>query len=268
MGPDLVNPEGATEASPARHLLPSEVPIVVTSRMNSSRLPGKALAPIAGEPLLARVVDQCRHSRESPCVVVATSDRPGDQPIIDLCQAIGVECFTGALQDLTSRLSDFVDTGQYPAVVRISGDSPVLDPALIDHGLRLFNGSNVDLVTNVWSRTFPKGQSVEVIRADLLRDLASRDLPLSHREHVTSAVYGGLVPARVRNFTVAELAPEYSKQVADRGIDLSFVNLSVDTLEDSSNLAQVIRSILPLTPVQAGWTQCAEALLQLAVEAR
>lgn len=245
-----------------------EVSIVVTSRMSSTRLPGKALWPIADTPLLRRVVDQCRQSEAALSVFLVTSTEPSDRAIVEYCHAVGIDYYSGSLNDVIARILALAEERRLQALVRISGDSPLFDPALIDYGLHLFKRGNFDLVTNVQSRTFPKGQSVEVIRTDLLQKLASHQLTEAHREHVTSAVYQGLVPARIRNFTSEELAPEHFNAFAERGIDLACQNLSVDTLDDAAHVEKIIRSIHPMTPAQAGWVRCTEAHLQVAVEGK
>ncbi len=69
--------------------------------------------------------------------------------------------------------------------MRINGDSPLIDPALIDRGVRIFLDKPCDLVTNILTRTFPKGQSVEVIKLSALH-LANSLAKTAHEvEHVT-----------------------------------------------------------------------------------
>lgn len=244
----------------------ASVPILVTSRMTSRRLPGKALCLVSGKPLLRWVFEAASASRLSSRVVVATSTDPTDQAIREWCQAEQVEFTAGSLQDVLKRLEVSATELSSDAIVRISGDSPLLDPLLIDYAIQLFRNDDVDVATNVQTRTFPKGQSVEVIRTDFLRQLASRRLSQSHREHVTSAVYAGVVPARVRNFTAKEQAPEFFTLVSQRGIQLASRNLSVDTVEDVASVDGVIRALQPMTPWQAGWVRCTESLMQVAAE--
>lgn len=239
-----------------------DIPVMVMSRMSSRRLPGKALCVLAEKPLIQWVVEAVEHCDETSSVFVATSDDPSDKRIRKWCNAARVEWIEGSLNDPLLRLTNAATSLGCESIVRISGDSPVLDPRLIDFAVRLFKAEPLDLVTNVQVRTFPKGQSVEVIRTALLQDLASRRLPWEHREHVTSAVYQGLVSARIRNFTSAEQAPEYVDTVQRRGIDLGEQNLSVDTSADAVHLDSVIRLLRPDTPAQAGWTRCTEVHLQ------
>lgn len=86
-------------------------------------------------------------------IVIATSHQPEDDAISDFANKSGVECFRGALEDVRSRFVEIVEKRQLSAFVRISGDSPMIDPSLIDQAVTLYHSGNYDLVTNVQKRT-------------------------------------------------------------------------------------------------------------------
>ncbi|HRX85767.1 MAG TPA: NTP transferase domain-containing protein, partial [Phycisphaerae bacterium] len=60
---------------------------VITARMASTRLPGKALLPLGGKPVLAHVIEQTRDSGLFDEVVLATSVDPRNEPLIGLARA-------------------------------------------------------------------------------------------------------------------------------------------------------------------------------------
>lgn len=161
---------------------------VVQARMSSQRLPGKVLMALGDRPALAHLLDRLACASELDGVVVATSTQPDDDAIAAFCAERGTRCHRGPLDDVAARMADAA--GDWEAFVRVNGDSPLLDPALVDHGVRLFRaGDDVDLVSNVWPRrSFPRGQSVEVVRTALLRAALS-DLDAEGREHVTLRLY-------------------------------------------------------------------------------
>ena len=76
---------------------------VLQARVSSSRLPGKVLKPILGEPMLARQLERAKRSQRMDALVVATSDRAEDDPIQTLCEKQGVACFRGNLNDVLDR---------------------------------------------------------------------------------------------------------------------------------------------------------------------
>lgn len=240
---------------------PLNIPVLVTSRMSSQRMPGKALHLISGRPLLEWVVSACQASRRASGIVVATSADALDEPIREWCRNQEIRFREGPLDDVLGRILGIAEMMCCDAVVRISGDSPLMDPVLIDYAIDLYCSGDFDLVTNVETRTFPRGQSVEVIRTGLLRELAQQALPSPYREHVTPAIYRGLVAAQMRNFTSQEVDVASAFRFSADKVDLPSVNLSVDTPKDVKCVEGVIRFLRPLLPSDAGWVACTQALL-------
>ena len=116
-----------------------------------------------------------------------------------------------------------------PALVRINGDSPLMDPAVVDRGIGEYNGAGVDLVTNVRPRSFPKGHSVEVVSLAALQDASRQELTADDREHVTRFLYANPDRYRIRNFACER--------------PLGHLQLSVDTPEDFSAFQCLIGSM-------------------------
>jgi len=198
---------------PALHLA-----TVVFARMDSQRLPGKALLPLAGRPLLARVLDRVLRARFP--VIVATSDRTLDDPIAALAAAEGVSCFRGDADDVAGRALACADAHRLDALIRISGDSPFIDPALIEAVADLFAaGPDTEIATNVHPRSFPTGESVEVIARTALARIAAETRDPADREHVTRYPYAH--PARFRLANHAACGTNYGG-----------LNLTVDTPDD------------------------------------
>jgi spore coat polysaccharide biosynthesis protein SpsF (cytidylyltransferase family) len=157
--------------------------------MGSTRLPGKVLGDLAGRPAIAWLLERLEHSDELDAVVLATSTEPDDDPVAAFGRTRGVAVHRGPLDDLAARLLGAADAFGLDAVARINGDSPVLDQRLIDRGVALLRGSGADLVSNVRPRSFPPGQSVEVLRTDVLRTAVERMRDDDDREHVTAWLY-------------------------------------------------------------------------------
>jgi len=190
----------------------AEAGVIVQARMNSARVPGKVLRPLAGRPLLGHLLDRLR-TLGLP-VVVATSDDSSDDAIASFCVAEGVAVHRGSLDDVAERFVGAAREYDVDPIVRVSGDSPLLDPALVRRALALWEPGL--LVTNVRPRTFPTGQSVEAFE---LAALEGAELTDDAREHVTSTLYEQL---RVQNFSHAP--------------DLSHLRLTLDTDEDAVRL--------------------------------
>jgi spore coat polysaccharide biosynthesis protein SpsF len=195
--------------------------------MSSSRLPGKVLLPIAGRPMLGWLLERLAAARKISGVLVATSGGADDNAIAEFCVASAVNCYRGTLDDVTGRLLAAANLVAAKSFVRISGDSPFLDPALVDAIVNLFETEQPDLATNVHPRSFPKGFSVEAISTNSLE----RTRPMLLRgeeEHVTQVFY-----RRPDSFNIANL---------DSGNDWAGINMSVDTVDDFALAERIIRA--------------------------
>lgn len=202
---------------------------IVQARMNSQRLPGKSLYPIAGRPMLSFLIERLRRCQRLADVVVATSTMSDDDAIARFCADFGVRCHRGPLDDVLGRFLEVIEVRALTAVVRVNGDSPLLDPALVDRAVELFEAGEHDLVTNVAPRSFPRGQSVEVITADALRRIAAEEISLEEREHITLRFYRHPERSKIRNFVAVR--------------DMSAIRLSVDTPADFVVIARVIEKM-------------------------
>lgn len=169
---------------------------MVAARMGSSRLPGKVLCDLAGKPALAWLIERLGKASELDSVVLATSTEPSDDPIAALGTELGLEVHRGELHDLAMRVLAAAEANSLDALVRVNGDSPLLDQRLVDQGVVMMRSDDLDLVSNVRPRTYPPGQSVEVVRTGILRLAVELMHECSDREHVTSWLYRH--PDRVR----------------------------------------------------------------------
>jgi spore coat polysaccharide biosynthesis protein SpsF len=163
--------------------------IFIQARMSSARFPGKMLAPFRGRPLIAQVLERFRQFDLQARVIVLTSVDPTDDPLADfVANRCAVPVFRGELDNVVARFQSAL--AEYPCewVVRISGDSPLIDASLVQAMIQL-SGRGYDVVSNVVRRTFPPGQSVECIRSDVFRALNAGDLTPDQREHVTKVFY-------------------------------------------------------------------------------
>jgi spore coat polysaccharide biosynthesis protein SpsF len=165
---------------------------IVQARMSSTRLPGKVLRDLAGEPMLARVVDRLRRARSLNRVVVATTTEPDDQPIVEFCLARSIDVFRGSLPDVLDRYYRCAKQFEADVVVRITSDCPVIDPEEVDRVVetyRSFHGT-MDYVTNSNPiRTLPRGLDVEVFSFATLERAWRDDTDPAWREHVTPYLY-------------------------------------------------------------------------------
>mgnify|MGYP003340477344 CR=1 FL=1 len=163
---------------------------IIQARMGSTRLRGKVLKPLAGDTVLGHVVRRVRLAKRLDAICIATTESPGDEPIVTECARLGVGCWRGSEHDVLSRYFDAARAGGADVIVRVTSDCPLFDGALLDEMLAVFHASpGLDYLSNVQARRFPRGLDAEVFTfAALTR--AHREATRQHeREHVTPYFY-------------------------------------------------------------------------------
>jgi spore coat polysaccharide biosynthesis protein SpsF len=175
--------------------------VVVQARMGSTRLPGKVLLPLAGRPLLERMLERVRAARVPFELCVATTEAPEDEPIASLCARLGVHCFRGHPTDLLDRHVRAARWLGADAVAKIPSDCPLIDPLAIEHVLREFQAGAgaLDFVTNLYPPTWPDGNDVEVATLAALEAAHAEAERPFEREHTTPFIWERPERFRIRN---------------------------------------------------------------------
>lgn len=141
---------------------------------------------IVGKPMLELQIERIRQSIRIDKLVVATSFEPEDDPIEELCDNLGVDCFRGNLNDVLDRFYQAASQYKPQLIVRLTGDCPLTDPEVIDYGIAFYENNPYDYVSNSVERTYPIGLDLEVFSFKHLKEAAQKaELP-SEREHVTA----------------------------------------------------------------------------------
>jgi len=195
---------------------------IIQARMSSTRLPGKVLMDIGGKPMLHQVVQRVRHAQSVGQVVVATTHDPSDDPVAEYCRMQGFPLYRGALQDVLDRYYQAARLFSASAIVRITGDCPLMDPRQIDRTVRAFIEAGVDFAANrlppPWQRTTPIGMDIEVVSFDALARAWREAEAKYEREHVMPYLY--------------DQAGRFRTLLVDHDPDLGHLRLTVDTPED------------------------------------
>src|SRR5579862_3070436 len=164
---------------------------ILQARTSSTRLPGKALLPLAGAPMIVRQIERVARARRIDRLVVATSDEASDDELVRVVRREATAVHRGPLDDVLARFVGALDAfGPADHVVRLTGDCPLADPAVIDATIDHVIAAGADYGSNTPPhRTFPKGLDIEVMTADALRAAAARAETPEEHEHVTWALH-------------------------------------------------------------------------------
>ena len=106
---------------------------VIQARMGSTRLPGKVLKPVAGQPLLWHIVHRLKASHLIEEIAIATTTNPRDDAIVEFGQAHGVTVVRGPEDDVLARFACAAETLDADIIVRVSSDAPFIDAGFVDH---------------------------------------------------------------------------------------------------------------------------------------
>ncbi len=221
---------------------PSEprVVAIIQARLGSVRFPRKVLSEVRGQPLLHTMIERVRKAETLDGLVLAIPDTQIDRELEAFAESIGVDCFRGSEMDVLHRIAQAARHASADVVVRLTGDCPLVDPAVIDRCVRKVLSGEAEVCST--SLEFPDGFDVEAFRAPLLYEADQRAENSEDREHVT---------------------PYIRRQEAERMIlvspDTSFENIRI-TLDEKEDLV-VLDAILNALP---GNSFSAEEINQLA----
>ncbi len=213
---------------------------MIQARTGSSRLPGKVLLPLAGEPLLLRMVERVSRAKLPTKVVIATTTDPSDDVIALLCERARVPIFRGHPTDLIDRhYQAAVSFGAKASdlIVKVPSDCPLIDPAVIDRVLSAYE-PGLDFISNLHPATYPDGNDVEAMQFASL-SLAWREATAPHeREHTTPFLWD-----QPRRFKLRNVAWE-------TGLDYSMRHrFTVDYQEDYALIAAVYEGLFRANPL-------------------
>lgn len=203
--------------------------VLIQARMSSARLPGKVLRPLAGRPMLDWLLERLMHAQFVDRIVVTTSIDPSDDPVAEHCRQVDAAVYRGPLEDVASRVFHAARRHSLDAFVRISGDSPFLDQRLVDHAVELHRSQKAEVVTNVRPRSFPAGQSVELLTTDTVGRALGLMGGQADREHVTPAIYRHAHMFNIVSFSAAA--------------DHSWVDLAVDTEAEAERAERLLATM-------------------------
>jgi len=214
---------------------------IIQVRTSSSRLPGKALLPVLGRPMLSWVIERVTLARTVKRIVVATTDEPDDDPIAALCRREHVECFRGSRDDVVDRFYQCAARYSPLGVLRITADCPLIDPGIIDMVVNRFLSTNgeLDLVSNDGD-TYPDGLDAGIYSFRALERIFRESTLRSDREHITPYIW-----------THPDL---FSVEVIPCAQNLSRYRLTVDYQEDFELVSKVYEALYPENPAFA-WTE-------------
>ena len=159
---------------------------MIQARVDSSRLYNKIFRLAAGKPMLQHVIERVKRSKKIDEVIVVTSIEKSNLPVLSLCAALGVRVFIGSENDVLDRYYQAAKLLKPDYVVRVTGDCPLFDGALLDLAIESMDEKSDYL--GMMSETFADGLDIEIIRFEALHKAWKEARLQSQREHVTQYI--------------------------------------------------------------------------------
>ena len=203
--------------------------IVIFARLSSKRLKNKVIKKIGGKTLLEWIVHRLKLINLNYDIILATSINNSDDKLIELAKKIKIKFFRGSLNDVLNRACSCCKEYNLKNIVRICGDSPLIDPYLVEKLIE-YKIDDLDVVTNVFPRTFPKGMSCEVISSEALYKADIMAKTKFSREHITNFFYQNSNQFKILNIK------------NDDNLDNKF-NLAIDLIDDFMYLEKKYKDI-------------------------
>jgi spore coat polysaccharide biosynthesis protein SpsF len=221
-----------------------KVVAIIQGRMSSSRLPGKILADIAGQPMLTRVYTRTSRAKTLNEVIFATTTDASDDPVAEYCDFSGIPHTRGSLFDVLDRYYQTASQAKADVVVRITADCPVIDPELIDNVVNTLLDDEYDFVCNrlppPHERTYPIGLDVEACTFKALKKAWKDAKEPQHREHAMPYFYEGVqLTALSRQLSEGESPRGFKVALLNYTTDFGDYRWTVDTPEDLEFMRQV-----------------------------
>ena len=217
---------------------------IIQGRMASSRLPGKILADIAGQPMLSRVYIRTSRAATITETVFATTTDSSDDPVAEYCDFGGIPFTRGSQFDVLDRYYQAAREFRAEIVVRITADCPVIDPELIDDSVNTLLDDQYDFVANrlppPFARTYPIGLDIEICTFNALERAWKESTETFHREHVMPYLYEGveLIPEN-RSLSTGTSPRGYKIAQLHHTSDFGDYRWTVDTPEDLEFMRRV-----------------------------
>ena len=201
--------------------------VILQARMSSTRLPGKVLMEVNGKPMIYWQIQRILRSKKVSKLVVATSEHPTDDILVEYLKSINCDFVRGSLDDVLSRFIKVENIYNPEVIIRLTADCPLVMPDLIDSMLEKFYEAKVQYLSNIIELTYPDGLDIEIIKAGTLNKLSTMNPSISEQEHVTLGIINRM--------------DQFSSFSVVNGSNLSRYRWTVDTKEDLIFIKEIFR---------------------------
>jgi len=203
---------------------------IAQARIGSTRLPAKVMLSINGMTMLEIFVRRLQKTKLLDDIIIATSTHPQDDIIIEECKRIRVKYFRGSEENVLSRYYHCAIEYGAEVIVRVTSDCPLIEPELLDEGIKAHLEKNVDFTSNAITKTFPHGFDYQIISFSALERAYKNATAPDELEHVCPYIIKRL--------------PEFKHQSIEntKTDNASYIRITLDYLEDYITINNIFRA--------------------------
>ena len=225
----------------------SKVVLIIQARMSSTRLPGKSMMPLADKPLVYRMVERLKKCKKIDEIVIATSDQPEDQVLVDLANELGVSSFKGNLLDVRDRYLNAAEKSKADFIIRIPADNPMPDANEIDKLIEFHLENNSQgfssNLAQVNNSGYLDGIGAEIFSTKLLRESVARSNSDTVKEHVHRNFFDYSTQTPVDASWCPIASPKAPEELRRPDIILD-----VNTMDDYTKIKRIYDHLYPQNP--------------------
>jgi len=212
--------------------------VMIQARMSSRRLPGKVLKEVQGKPLLWYMVKRLEKAERVDKIIILTSKDPSDNPIATFAKEQCIDCFRGERDDVLNRYYKAAKAYNTDTIIRVTGDSPLIDPIVVDRIIQEFEENDYEYVNT--SEEWPDGLDTEVFSFATLERMHKKAKAPYQREHVTQYIH-----ANKEFFHLKTIDPEVKygseRWTVDEPQDFALIQEIITKLGADACMAEILQ---------------------------
>jgi len=194
-----------------------KIDIIVQARYSSSRFPGKILRKINNKTLFEILVLRLKKIKNVNNIIIACTNNYNDIKIIQLCQKMNLKYYSGSENNVLERFYLAAKKYKSKNIIRVTSDCPLIDPKIVNAGIKVFLKKKVDYLSNCYPPTFPDGLDFEIFKFNALKKAYLNSKNNIEKEHLTQYIINN---------------PKFSKFNYENDKDYSQIRLTVDYYKD------------------------------------
>ena len=213
-----------------------KVSIIIQARTDSERFPNKVLELINSKPLLSHVISRCKKTPYS--VIVSTTNREIDKPILEISKKHDVPYFCGSTNDVLDRFYQTAKKFSIDVIIRVTADCPLIDPQEIEKVVKPIIMKNFDYA-GLDENTYPDGFDCEAFTFNTLEKTWKNSKLQSEHEHVSpymknpDNVFKRIFIPFKKNFSNLRFSVDHQE-------DLMLIQKIIDKLNENFSIDDVL----------------------------